>query len=129
MYDADLMDLSKSVVAAARLPTTSLVCEEVAARCLALVQPAVRSWKSKGLVVLGHDNVLVKCPLFRNLWEQEMQRSPKKNLLNISASNLSSRHSNETSQTKPPSHDKSPKKVWSPYYMLLYSAYSHIENS
>ena len=76
-HDPDLMDLAGCFIAAAGLPTTSNIYDEVADKCLSLLQPAVRLWKREGLIILGSNDVLIKCPLFQKLWDHAMRVSSK----------------------------------------------------
>ena len=77
-HDAGLMDLAGCFIAAAGLPTNPNVYDEVADRCLSLLQPAVRLWEREGLIILGSNDVLIKCPLFQELWDHAMLVSSKR---------------------------------------------------
>jgi hypothetical protein len=81
MHDANFMTLAKYLITAAGLPTFSQVYEEVACKCLELIQLSVQSWQDEGLVVPGNNNTLVKCLLFnpcgtvrRNFWVIQLQK-------------------------------------------------------
>jgi hypothetical protein len=82
MHDANFMALARYIVTAAGLPTISQVYEEVACKCLGLIQSSVQSWQDQGLLVPGNNNTLVKCPLFQSMWDRTEiflgNKSPKK---------------------------------------------------
>jgi hypothetical protein len=84
VYDADLMDIVKSFIASVGLPAVSEIYDEVAKKCLSLLQPSIKSWQSEGLLVLGEHNTLVKSPLFQKVWDRALQLYPKKRLSIVS---------------------------------------------
>jgi hypothetical protein len=117
--DTDLIDLAKSIVEAAGLPSSFRVHEEVAKKCLLLLQPSIRSWKREGLIIRGPNDTFIKCPLFKKLWDHEIRLSPKKTLSNASSAQSPTHSLDEpgTGRLASPC-DKSPKKVRNPQFAL-----------
>lgn len=112
IHDADLIGLATAVVAAAGLPTTAQVCEEVANKCFSLLEPSVRFWQSEGLIIPGDNNVLIKCPEFQRLWDHEVQLSPKGAQWTLSTAQFPANDIDKMSAASLGSpNDKSPRKV------------------
>lgn len=112
MGDTNLVDLAKSIVEAAGLPSSFRVHEEVAKKCLLLLQPSIRSWKREGLIIRGPNDIFIKCPLFKKHWDHEIRLSPRKKLSNASSVQSPTHSLDERSTERfASSYDKSPKKV------------------
>jgi hypothetical protein len=84
----DLQDLALCIIAAAGLPSTRPVREDVAVKCLSLVEPSLRSWQREGLIIHESNGVLIKCPLFQKLWDFAMKLPSKRKLAIVPTTQL-----------------------------------------
>lgn len=119
LHDEDLVHLAKSFITAAGLPTIPQVYEEVANKCLSFLQSSTQLWQSQGLIILGDNNTLAKCPLFQKLWDYAIKQPLKRRLsiastgqaLNCSRDEVDSSGESLTSPHAKTSESKPPKKV------------------
>ena len=72
--DPIFVDLVNLIKSEAGVPNTRNWEHKVPAKCTDLINTSTRAWKRDGLLVT-HNNVIVKSPLFQHLWDRAVQEA------------------------------------------------------